>query len=352
MASIYLAGWRGTGTKKDPYRPDVDPAGSWSCIDLRPDQTVPDGYCLVANNDGSEVTGKQVFGLGRLSRRDGLNDGLGLVGRRVLENRLGVDLTLRPMVKDILFAILFEGARTDGTRWRPIDPAGRWYEVWLGGELVDAIPNVAGGMVGIENFDGANGSAIGNLQTWTEVSGNAQRVSNQVRPTSTGSVDGCRCELDIGSSNMYGKVTVATLTAGAGFNYVAVRCRYAAAADTHYHFEVGFAGATNDTALYSWTAGASTVIAGDTVTAHMARPFPIMVSAVGSSIKAWKNTTLAGTPFFSATNTAVTSGTRGGIMVYNDDASTVAADNFEVGTMGGGIPFAHRRAARQALLAR
>ncbi len=355
MAAIALAQWRGTGTRKDPFVPDVDIPGIWGSIDLRPDPTRPDGFCLVANADGSELTGKaaRMMPLGRLSRRDGANEAIGTLGRRALGNRLGVDLSGTTSMLDVVRAILFDNARTDGTRWRPIQPSVRFYEIWMAGELIDAVPNIAGGAVAIEDFSGTDGTAIGNLQTWTEVTGNAQRVSNKVRCTTTGSIDGCRCEFDVGSANMYAKVSVATLTSVANFNYVATRARYAAAADTHYHFEVGFAGATNDTGIYKWVTGSSTVIAGDTVTAHPARPFPIIVGCQGSSIKCWKNTTRAGTPFFTNTDTTITTGTRGGIMVYNDDGVTTAeADDFEVGTLGGGLPFSYRRGLRSSLLTR
>lgn len=352
MVAVALARWRGTGAYRDPFIPDVDIPGVWGCIDLRPDQTVVDGFCLVANADGSALTGKaaSLMTLGGLSRDNA--DGIGRVARRLLGNRLGIDLTAGTTMRDVLRAILIDNARVDGTRWKPLQAAGNRYEVWLANELIDEMPRVAGGAVCIDDFNGSDSSTIGNQLTWTEVTGNAQRVSNKVRCTSSGSIDGCRAEFDLGSANMYAKVTVATLTSVANFNYVATRARYAAAADTHYHFEVGFAGAINDTAVYKWVTGSSTVIAGDIVTAHPARPFPIIVGCQGSSIKCWKNTGRDATPFFSNTDTTITTGTRGGLMVYNDDGVTTAeADDFEAGTLGGGA-LRPTRGARMSILAR
>ncbi len=352
MAAISLARWRGTGGWRDAFTPDVDLPGVWGCIDLRPDPTAVDGFCLVANADGSDLTGKasSLLKLGALDLND--TDTIGPVIRRMLGNRLNIDLTSDATMRDLIRAILLREARTDGSRWAPLQAAGNRFEVWIANQLIDTVPYVAGGAVGYEDFSGSDGSSIGNLQTWTEVTGNAQRVSGKVRCTSTGSIDGCRCELDLGTADMYAKVSVATLTSVANYNYVATRARYAAAADTHYHFEVGFAGATNDTALYYWISGFSTVIAGDIVTAHPARPFNIICGAQGSSIKAWKNTDRSAAPFFSATDTHITTGSRGGLMVYNDDGVTTAeADDFEVGTLGGGsLP--PMRAARRAILAR
>lgn len=44
---FYLAPWDGTGTEDDPFHPRGVDGGDWAAVDLRPDASRGDGWCLL-----------------------------------------------------------------------------------------------------------------------------------------------------------------------------------------------------------------------------------------------------------------------------------------------------------------
>lgn len=89
MAVVAVTGWLGSGVPGDPFRPDIDvddQSTSWGVIDLRPDQTVADGLCIVVLPNSITVSAK----VGQLREIDWTAP-LTLLQRQFVANRLNVD---------------------------------------------------------------------------------------------------------------------------------------------------------------------------------------------------------------------------------------------------------------------
>lgn len=174
---IGLARIGGKGTREQPFQPvGTEEMLEWSMIDLRPGGVGNTGWCLVGAPElpkGATVLGDDPKGKAKATTN-------------ILRNRLGVNLDDQSLGREVL-ALLLEHARTDGNGWRPLQPNKRKkrYEVWLGGELIEAMPLSRGGQVVTDDFNRADGP-IG--AAWPVTSGTHAIVSNQLHSSAIGVV--------------------------------------------------------------------------------------------------------------------------------------------------------------------
>jgi hypothetical protein len=370
----YLDTYGGAGTRPNPFRPTVDDTGAaYDSIDLRPDPAKTAGFALVWTPN--TLTG------GKAPTK--LADDAGTASAQLvttLQNRLGINLgggsmTLRAVVAELLI----NQGRLDGTRWAPLaaNNLGR-LQIWLGGQFIYDAPaaagaagatrivpaaeldllerrwhdpelarlaaiacNLAASMAsGSESFNKANSTTLGPDQTWTELVGDAEVLSNQGHIVTVAGASNLyfRCEFDTLSVNIKVKYTLVSLTAGVEFY---VTCRNAAAATTHYTFSnyltATGAGGT-DRKIRKVVAGGETNLAtllADTSAVNDV----ISVSANGSTIVGAVN----GTAKITVTDTGITTGTRGGWGGYrNASGNDFAIDNFNVASFPGGIIYTPR----------
>lgn len=132
----YLARWSGAGTEADPYRPDLPLTGAWQAVDLRPDATVPDGWCVVWTADPQIGLPSTATELG-----DGTFAALPNALRNRLRNLLGIASLTGSTVPQILAELLTVHAGPG--RWQRLRPSRRQtafglvdhYEVHLGGKI-------------------------------------------------------------------------------------------------------------------------------------------------------------------------------------------------------------------------
>jgi hypothetical protein len=316
----YLTPYVGTGRAGDPFRPHVD-TDRMASIDLRPDATRRDGYALV-------TTPEPQRGLLHLGDEPGARSG---VVRRLLGNRLGVGLR-RDTLPQHAAALLLEHAREDGTRWKPLRPAGWYYEIWLGG-LLWRMPILAGGATVTEAWP-TNSTTIssGQNQPWTEVLNDMQVTGGVIAPVTLGDNCRARCEVDLATANNYAQQVIITWTApSASLNLFELCCRYSAAADTCYFggYVHGAVGPVHRREIQRLAAGASTVILQEDGITQAVVGQTIRLEADGSTLRVRNN----GVALTVATDTVITTGTRGGIMLRNNEANRVQGDSFEMGDL-------------------
>lgn len=179
-----------------------------------------------------------------------------------------------------------------------------------------------------DNFNRSDDTNIstGAPFSWTEVSGGWAIVSNQLRcATAAANNRTCRADSDLSTSNNYGQIVTVTNPVG---NY-GVACRFSGSAETCYLFIWRSSNTRFET--FSVSAGSYTFIANGAGT--RATNDTLKVQADGSSISGYRNGTLHTGP---TTNTAIASGTRGGVM--SNDSVTMDFDNFEAGDLATATP--------------
>lgn len=179
-----------------------------------------------------------------------------------------------------------------------------------------------------ENFDGSDGDTIGNLLTWTEVSGDFDRVSNKATlTTNDGTERDARAESDLSSDDHYAQAVVDN--SNSGERAMGPCCRFAGAARTYYYTYFY----ANKIWTYKKVNNVVTNLANIAITA--AQPELCKVSADGSTVKGYQ----AGVERTSNTDTAITGNVRTGIFAYRSAVSSPTIDDFEAADIsaGGGI---------------
>ena len=311
----YLAPYIGTGRDGDAYRPCVE-ADQWASIDLRPDGAIRDGYALVAVTD--RQTDPHVVKLGEMSDTAHTT-------RRILGNRLGLTLAATSFAEQVA-ELLIVHARTDASRWNPLQPSGPWWEIWLGG-LLWRQPSLAGGALFNESWP-TNSSTISSGQdlVWTEVLNDIQVTSGVIAPVTTGATCRARAEVDCATADHYAQMTVSTYTdPSSSLNLFELCCRYASAADTCYNGGYVRTTSVNRREFIRTNAGSDTIIVQEDGITNTAVGEIVKCSVVGSTLSLYRNAVLQ----TSATDTNITTGTRTGIKIRNTDANRVQGDNFQ-----------------------
>lgn len=314
-------------------------------------QTTPDGIgtgmVIVAldQRDGDVERSQDGVYLG--------NDLDDVVGGALLMRRMGLNFkgkgasTLRDAIVDLFFE--HSTSPKDKNRWNAPMPVtrrggGARYEITLGLELVLSVPVVSGGATYTESFNKANSTTLGPDLTWQEVTGNSGVTNNQAENYST-AIGRMKALSDCATDNNYAKFTSATPSGGSYYDAeMGAICRYHATAAT-------------DTGYLSWNdydfgiqnhiakvvAGARTTLAdlnngqgGSAGTVYEMR-------AVGSLISFYVN----GSSALSVTDTAITTGTKGGFQLrHTTAANRTALDSFEMGDLSTPSAPARRRARR------
>lgn len=206
-----------------------------------------------------------------------------------LENRFNVTLNERTGLRTVLRELFIDHARSDGTRWAPLQPSripgggGRQYEIWVGGQLISAWPYVGGGAtVFTDDFNRADSTTIGG--NWTERLNDAQIKNNHLSGISIGQevlVDNSGA---IGSANYQ---VEANVVIGAGTGACGVTGRVAAASPTLNFYLLELEHSTQQVASYRRVQSNYTLLG--TPYAVGANSAKIKLSMNGSTLKAYVN---------------------------------------------------------------
>ena len=323
-----LTTWIGDGTEGNEYRPAGVDGSRWAVIDLRPDVTVAEGFCLYAVEGDGPRAGRD-FG-------DDPNGRLPGALQRAFGNDLKVDLSdaaLRGLIAELL--IVHGTAPHDRTRWNRLkeNRRGRHRIVMLGHTLYDA-PIIRGTTI-TESFNKADAATLGPDLTWTEVEGEFSVVSNRAESQSTtaGTIHAAaRAEHDLAGDDHYAQADCTWVSTNVGIVGTAVR--FASGATTYYRG--GWHSFANDDRLHRSVAGSLTQLATQDHNLTVGTYF-VYTEIDGSALETIVN---SDTPL-STTDTNITGNLRTGI-VYVATSSTSAADakhdNFEAGDLGAGTP--------------
>ena len=161
-----------------------------------------------------------------------------------------------------------------------------------------------------ESFDQADSTTLGPDLSWDETQGNYGTYSNEAKGTSYSGYDIARAAADVSSADHYTQFTV-TYTQNASTQIVGVASRFSSSANTCYHafqFNLGMC------YVYKWISGTPTLLGNSSSTPTL--PFTVQSRPNGSTISGL----VAGVQKVSVTDTAISSGTRGGMIIYTDAA--------------------------------
>lgn len=340
---VYLALVDGTGTETDPFHSRGFGATTGvGCIDLRPDSRIATGRMLCAADTLPASAGIVQIGATFLDR-------LSAQRKTAIETALGVTLT-NDNILDVVAELLITHAKTDGTRWRPLQ-AGRdgKYKIFLGrteaytqtawlypyvtdhGLVADAVnwlePAVAWAASLTEIFTATNGNldgcqASGCTHSWTEFVGTAWTIaSNQAvaSGSTVGSLAAARNMTALDTVNHRVSATFVSQATGNAADGTNTSCavlarKEANATQTFYRTTILLqdAGELNQALLHKTVAGSTTLLASDTTdwTANDV----VTVYPNGSTISGQH----ASGALMSVTDTEIAGGTYVGIRYFSD----------------------------------
>lgn len=294
--NLCLSEYTGSGARNNPFRPKV--AGH--SIDLRPDCSVRDGYALVSTEDSSGRSLK----LGEWFR-----DTFGMRVRNRIHDRLGVDVSGVGRF-DVLAATLM--LRPNG--WNPLRPAGDRFEIWLGG-LVWEFPLVQGGAS--DNFNRANETPLAAPWATTGYGDQLSLVSNAAKSPSNSDHASLYTAAASGA-DQYSQCSLTTVTSGIGGPAV----RAITTSGGNFYFIEAVSSSASEFGKIV-TGSYSDLGAGGAVLAN-----PVRITAAGSTIRAYKNSTTE-LPSSPKTDTSIATG-QPAIFLYDTGGS---ADDWSGGDL-------------------
>jgi hypothetical protein len=178
----YLAPYRGSGTRSDPFRPVGSDQPGWSAIDLRADKGVTVdgggwGFALLYLPPGTTAPA-QVIKLAEDPKET-----IALTTRQVLTSRLPLDFSKDQIIEDVFSTLLLKPP--DGW-WNALRPANGFYEAWLGGQRILSQPVIAGGTLS-DDFNRADETPL--AAPWSRLTGstgNINLISNAITASAIG----------------------------------------------------------------------------------------------------------------------------------------------------------------------
>jgi hypothetical protein len=309
---VALVPYVGAGTEQDPFRPGVE--GDWSAIDLRPDATRRAGWAVVGTPAPLPAPA--------LTIADDLDATLMATRRRSIGNALGVTVDATT-VRALLPELLLTHARTDGSRWRPLEAfrrGGRLLrQIWLG-ELVWEQEILGGpGAVLSESFNQPDSTVLGPNLAWTERLEDWSTAGNRVVPGANTAIAMPRTALDTGDQRATLRIT-ARDTAGGALGTVV---RLSASAITDYHGRR----ANGRWQLFKFVSGTATLL-GEFLESF-AEPYVLETRAVGSSVSVLADGATKIGPVTDTTNASSDTALRHvGVQAFNGQAAWRGDDFF------------------------
>ena len=312
---LYLASYVGIGTALNPFRPRGIEQPGFGAIDLRPDSRVAAGFVLVSVPVRDDLIGRYLG--------DALDERSQAVTQE-LESSLSLTFQTATTPRQMIAELLMVQARTDGTRWKPLQAErdGR-FRIWLGEKtpLYESSPAIRGGTTLTESFNKADSSTLGPDQTWTEVNGDSSVVSNEVNSvTNDGSYgSSARAEADLASADHYCQMAVTAIGSVSG---IGPCVRFHAAADTFYQAEAQVI-VTQQLVMRKNVSASFTDLRSDAHTWSL--PETVKIDVNGSTLKHYIGGTQVGS---NVTDTDITGHLRCGLRGYSTGGNTVKGDNW------------------------
>jgi hypothetical protein len=332
--NYYVAEWvEQTDETGLVFRPPMDEAGGWSVIDLRPDASVVDGYCLIA----SDFVHPAHPGLWFVT--DELDATLSPPQLNFIGNKLGITLAA-PTLRGAIAEIMLLHGTEDGSKWRPLKARRGINEILLRG-LVFSAPVIVGAVY-TESFNKADSDTLGPDLSWTEQDGDIDVENNEARLAALGSagLSYARADSDTDGDDQYGEFSVEEVydpTSGQSQFGVNLRASSTSAIDSYMWFSQ-MATTGDGYKLRKTVAGARSDLTSFTGEDLPTRPFLMRFEIEGSSLIGYWGATqkdsVTDTTFSGSSNR------RAGMYMYSATGTTspyISVDDFEFGDWASGL---------------
>lgn len=324
--TYYITTLRGNGTYRNPYKPAIienNTSYAWGMIDLRPDPSKIDGYCIAYIDTASSpsVTAYKLA--------DSATEEMTSTAKTSANYLLGTNIDGETL-PDYLAKLLIEECAKREDLCEPIKPmADGEYRIYLGGQIYGEVRPTYTHNTITDNFnrsDGALGSS-GEGWSWTVTSGDFRVSSNQARTYSSGQ-NNARADSDLASTDHYSQVLAVTHGASSGRD-IGCAVRYSSSADTCYlYVQDASDGACK---LYKVVTGSYSGLASEGSGHADASNDTMRFEADGTSLIGYWNDA----EHVSTTDSSLTTQVRTGIRGYGNDNYM---DDFEADVLGGATP--------------
>ena len=193
----YLSPYIGDGRNGNMFLP-ANSESAFHSIDLRPNCTRREGWCFLASPVKRERQGAIYLG-------NELDEEYSQAFQWKIESFLGIefrDKTLRRFIVETMFQ-----GRFDGTRWKPLLPERYWWRIYLA-EKIWEFPVIRGGTTVTESFNTADSDTLGPDNTWTEIVGDIDIVSNRAQSVTNDVRLLARCDTTLATADHYAQASV------------------------------------------------------------------------------------------------------------------------------------------------
>ena len=322
---IYLAPYVGSGTAKDPFKPRQWDSSRWDAIDLRPDPTRIDGWCLLRLSEYSRDSKLKLIGISKDEKTS-----------KTASKALKTEYKSSSLAESIFSKLL-------PTLWPNSQGI---YEIWLG-ELFYRLAPIRGGqtdeelwkwvlnhpisggaVLATDNFNRADSATLG--ANWSVMTGQTgwQIVSNSARVLDTGVDCADRYSAVSWPNDQYSQAEV-TLSARAWVTGegLGLLLRGSAAAETFYRFVTARDTVGDDSEFGKVVTGTFTALATRSFTFSSGQV--LYASASGTTIVLKYNGSQLGA---SITDSAIASGSAG-VASSSTVNGTDSLDNWEGGSI-------------------
>lgn len=180
-----------------------------------------------------------------------------------------------------------------------------------------------------ESFTGSDSASLAAADvdlSWSDVVPGWSVTSGQAAVASADAVTYARAESDVGGSDMFAEVTLVARAEGSDTAQAAVLARYSSTENTCYMLCRGL-DTPSDIALRRTVGGGRATLVVATVT--LALPEVLRLEVEGTALRGYINGALV----VSTTDSAITSGQRGGIYGYRPSGGAVVVDDFATGLL-------------------
>lgn len=304
----YLAPYKGSGTRADPFRPEGSDQPGWSAIDLRPDASVLTGRCLLylPVADANPL-------LRKLS--DNKDELIGVSNRNFLRTTLSSPSLEDDTLANTVAALLL---RPPVGAWNRLQATGDHYEIHLGGPIWQS-PIIFGAS---DDFNRANETPIASPWTKSGPGPNANLTSNAMTET-VGNDTFYYYSGAATSANQYSQAKVTAAGGGSGSEWgPAARIQVSALYDGYFNDCL-----PGSEGIYKYVASTASLV--QAVTYTMAVNDIVRIEAQGSTLRFIANgTERTGSP---GTDTSITDAGGGpGVFLLSN---TVVIDDWAGGDL-------------------
>lgn len=185
--------------------------------------------------------------------------------------------------------------------------------------------------VATESFNKADSATLGPDQSWTEMGGSIDIVSNTAEVQTSGAEMLARMDANLGSANHYIEAVISQAPASFGTNHsnAGLIVRKDNTASTNYYMaEIAYGSSPNQNiTIYKCTGGTYTTLVNGTLGSAPAVPYTLRLEVEGTALRFKLN----GATILSTTDATWATGNYVGLRSYRQTATKVRYDSIDAG---------------------